>query len=87
MPPTPYASCGYAALFDVIEPKYLATATGIMLSVAFIIGSFSPVILGWVKQTIGLSAGIASLGLVYLVSAMIIFAATRFFFDKDYCNG
>ena len=81
-----YDSNLFAALFDVIEPKYRATATGIMLSIAFIIGSFSSVILGWVKQTVGLSAGIASLGLVYLLSSLIILTATRVCFEKDYCG-
>ncbi len=82
-----YDSNLFATLFDVIEPKYRATATGIMLSIAFIIGSFSSVLLGWMKQSIGLSAGIASLGIVYLGSAAIIFAATKLFFEKDYCIG
>lgn len=81
-----YDSNLFAALFDVIEPKYRATATGIMLSIAFIIGSFSSVILGWMKQSISLSTGIASLGLVYLVSSLILFVATRWFFDKDYIH-
>ena len=81
-----YDSNLFAALFDVIDPKYRSTATGIMLSIAFIIGSFSSVILGWLKQTINLSTGIASLSFVYIVSAIVIFVATKVFFNKDYHN-
>ena len=81
-----YDSNLFAALFDVIEPKYRSTATGIMLSFAFIIGSFSSVILGWAKQSISLSTGIASLSVIYLISASIIFIATKVFFRNDYYN-
>ena len=79
-----YDSNLFAALFDVIEPKYRSTATGIMLSVAFIIGSLSPVILGWIKEAVDLGVGIALLGFVYSLSAIIIIIATKSSFQKDY---
>ena len=78
-----YDSNLFAALFDVIEPKYRSSATGIMLSFAFIIGSLSPVILGSVKSTFGLNQGISFMGAVYLLSALLIFIALGFFFNKD----
>ncbi|HLA84467.1 MAG TPA: MFS transporter [Thermoguttaceae bacterium] len=81
-----YDSNLFAALFDVIEPKYRASATGIMLSIAFVIGSLSPLLLGWIKPAVGLSAGIASLGAVYVMSALVVLAAKKRFFEKDYCG-
>lgn len=79
-----YDSNLFAALFDVIEPKYRSSATGFMLSIAFIISSLSPVILGWIKEKSSLSFGFSILGFVYLLSAIIIFLALKFFFHRDF---
>jgi sugar phosphate permease len=79
-----YDSNLYAALFDVIEPKFRATSVGIMTAFAFIIGAFAPLILGIVKTKYGLSIGISSLSIGYLVSALMIFLALKFFFKRDY---
>jgi len=81
-----YDSNLYAALFDVIEPRFRATSVGIMTAFAFIIGAFAPLILGIVKAKYGLSIGISSLSLCYLLSALMILAALLFFFKKDYHN-
>ena len=79
-----YDSNLFVALFDVIEPKYRSTATGLMLSFAFTIGAVSPVALGWVKQHIGLEMGIAALSCVYFLSALSIFVGLKTCFLKDY---
>ena len=79
-----YDSNLFAALFDVIEPKYRATATGLMLSVAYVIAAAAPVLLGWLKQHLDLSAGISALSFVYLGSSLLVFVALRCFFRKDY---
>ncbi len=79
-----YDSNLFAALFDVIDIRYRASATGLMLSFAFIIGSLSPVILGWVKENLTLSQGLSYLGFVYLGSALLILVAIKFTFKKDY---
>lgn len=81
-----YDSNLFAALFDVVEPKYRATATGVMLSLAYVIGASSPVLLGWLKQRVDLSTGIAGLSLVYLTSSLLVFIALRWCFEKDYCT-
>jgi MFS family permease len=79
-----YDSNLFAALFDVVEPKYRASATGFMLSIAFIIGSLAPVILGWTKQSVGLSKGISLLSVFYLLSALIVWIAIKWYFKKDF---
>jgi MFS family permease len=79
-----YDSNLFAALFDVVEPKYRASATGFMLSIAFIIASLAPVILGWAKQSVGLSMGISLLSVIYVLSALIIWIAIKWFFKKDF---
>jgi len=79
-----YDSNLFAALFDVVEPKYRASATGFMLSIAFIIASLAPVILGWAKQSVGLSMGISLLSVIYVLSALIIWIAIKWFFKIDF---
>jgi len=81
-----YDSNLFAALFDVIPPRYRSSATGLMLSCAFTVGATSPVLLGYVKQHVNLSIGLSSLGAVYLLGAVLIFAATKLFFAKDYVH-
>jgi fucose permease len=78
-----YDSNLMAAPYDVVPPKYRASATGLMLAFAFIIGSAAPVILGWMKSRMGLGVGLSSLGFVYLLSAAAVFVALKFFFHRD----
>ena len=78
-----YDSNIFAALYDVIEPKYRSTATGLMLMFAFITGAAAPYILGLIKPALGLAWGLSALSIVYIFSALCIFAAVRFFYKKD----
>ena len=79
-----YDSNPYAALFDVIEPRFRASAVGIMLAVVFFVSAFAPVVLGWAKSTIGLTAGLASLSLAYFIAGLIVLVASRTTFHRDY---
>jgi len=54
-----------------------------MLMFAFLIGAFSPYLLGVLKPTIGLAAGISLLSVSYLTGAVSIGIAALFFFKKD----
>ncbi len=79
-----YDSNLFAAMFDVIEPKYRATATGLMMSFAFIIGSFSPVVLAYIaKSSGGYGPGLSSLWMVYSVSAFLVLASIVYFYKRD----
>ena len=80
-----YDSNLMAAPFDVIPPRYRASATGVMLAFAFLIGSVAPVALGWMKIHMTLGAGLSALGFVYLISAELVYVALKFFFQRDYC--
>ncbi|MCX7826433.1 MAG: MFS transporter [Verrucomicrobiae bacterium] len=79
-----YDSNLFAALFDVIPPKYRSSATGLMLCCAFTVGATSPVLLGYVKQHISLDIGLSSLAFVYLFGGALIVIATKLCFPKDY---
>jgi MFS family permease len=78
-----YDSNLFAALFDVIEPRYRASAVGAMLAVCFAISSLGPTMLGWAKSTVGLTPGIAALSLIFVASAVVILVATKKWFPQD----
>ncbi len=81
-----YDSNLFAALFDVISPKYRSSATGLMLCCAFTVGATSPVLLGYVKQHISLDVGLSSLAFIYLIGGALILFATKKYFAKDYIH-
>jgi sugar phosphate permease len=78
-----YDSNIFAALYDVIEPKYRSTATGLMLMFAFVAGALAPYILGIVKPALGLAWGLSALSLIYIFAALCIFIAVKLFYKKD----
>ncbi|MDO4584062.1 MAG: MFS transporter [Planctomycetia bacterium] len=80
-----YDSNLFAAMFDVIEPQYRATATGLMLSFAFIIGSFSPLVLAlFAKQLEGnFGPGLSYLSVAYFISALLVLVAILCFYNRD----
>ena len=78
-----YDSNIFAALYDVIEPRYRSTATGIMLMFAFITGAAAPYILGILKPALGLAWGLSAISVVYIFAALCIFIAVRFFYNND----
>lgn len=78
-----YDSNIFAALYDVIEMPYRSTATGVMLMFAFVVGSLAPYLLGLLKPVFGLSNGLASLSLSYLLAGIFILIALLFSYKKD----
>ena len=70
-----YDSNLMASLFDIIPQRYHASGAGLMLSCAFVFGSTSPVVLGFVKGACSSTAALASLGAFYLAGAVIIAVA------------
>jgi sugar phosphate permease len=78
-----YDSNIFASLYDVVEPKFRATATGLMLMFAFVIGASAPYILGKIKPLLGLAWGLSALSAVYVFSALCLFVAVKFFYKRD----
>lgn len=78
-----YDSNLFASLFDVVAPRYRASASGLMLCFAFIIGSTAPSVLGWMRDEFGMASGIASLSVFYLAGGLIILFARNIFFMRD----
>lgn len=79
-----YDSNQFASIFDVIAPRYRASAMGVMLSAAFIFGAVAPVVLGIVKDRFTMSAGLAALSVFFLIGAGLILLARTVFLERDY---
>ncbi len=79
-----YDSNFFAAIYDVVEPRFHAAATGIFCCGAFIIGSFAPPVLGWMNQHLSMRLGFSSLAVFYLAGAAFIMIARLFFLKKDF---
>lgn len=80
-----YDSNLFAAMFDVVEPKYRATASGLMLSFAFIIGSLSPVVLAKYAASLDnrFGPGLSALAFAYTISSLFVLIAILCFYKKD----
>ncbi|AWI09850.1 MFS transporter [Ereboglobus luteus] len=79
-----YDSNLFAALYDVIEPRYRASSMGVMLSFAFVIGAIAPVLLGYIKTAAGLDLGIMLLSVFYALGAALVLIGMKFFFPRDF---
>ncbi len=78
-----YDSNIFASLFEVVAPRYRASAGGLMLMFAFLMGASAPYILGVLKPSLGLAAGISGLSVAYLIAALLLIWAAILYFDKD----
>ena len=85
-----YESNTHASLFDVIPPRYRASAVGVMVMIAFLVGSISPSLLGMCRKVFpagrGLSYGFAALSGAYLIGAIAVLLAAKYTFHRDYCE-
>ncbi|MBU2904104.1 MFS transporter [Arenibacter algicola] len=70
-------------IFAVIEPKYRASVIGLVYLFVFSIGSISPFLLGYYKQSFGLSNGVSALGFAYILGGILVLIAMKWFFKKD----
>lgn len=75
-----YDSNLFASPYEVISPRSRATATGLMLAVAFLLGGASPMLTGWLSQRLTLGAALSATSLFYLAAALLLtLDAARFF--------
>jgi MFS family permease len=82
-----YEANTHASLFDVIEPRFRASAVAMMVMLGFLAGSISPLLLGWMSDSAafvqGLSTGFAALSAAYLIGGLAVGAALLFTFQRD----
>ncbi len=78
-----YDSNLFASLYEVVRPEARATATGIMLAAAFLIGGWGALLVGWLATRIGLGKAIAASAVAYLFAGAMIWLASQIFFRRD----
>lgn len=78
-----YDSNIYAALFDVVNPRYRAVATGLFGCGGCIVGAFGPAVMGFLNDNFNQSISMASLAVFAAVGAFAILCARLFTFNKD----
>lgn len=78
-----YDSNIFAGLYEIVRPEMRSTSSGLMLMFAFLVGAFAPLILGILKPTLGLSAGLSWLSVSHVIGAVLLAIAAYFYFDKD----
>ena len=78
-----YDSNLYAALLDVIDPKYRALATGIFGCGGCIIGALGPLVMGLLSDAFSIRAAFASLAVFALLGAACITVARLRTVKKD----
>lgn len=74
----------YTVLYDVIPPKYHASASSVMIMTGFGIGALAPLILGIVKEHGGLSSGFTMLAAIWLICGVAMIISSRVFYKRDY---
>jgi MFS family permease len=78
-----YDSNIYAALFDVINPRFRAVGTGLFGCGGCIVGAFGPAVAGYLNDTFSPSISMASLAIFAVVGTLAILCARVFTFNKD----
>ena len=78
-----YDSNIYAALFDVINPRFRAVGTGLFGCGGCIVGAFGPTAMGLLNDAFTPRLSMASLAIFAVVGALAILSARVFTFNKD----
>lgn len=78
-----YDSNLYATLMDVIDPRYRASATGILGGGGSVIGAFGPAVMGWMNEMFSMRISFAALSIFALLGALLLSGARIFTFHKD----
>lgn len=78
-----YDSNLFASLFEVVAPETRATATGLMLSLGFLVGGTSPVVIGSLSQRFGLGPSLGATSACYLAAGVLMLTNISFWFRTD----
>jgi MFS family permease len=62
----------WASLYDVVRPRYRASALGFMNSIGWLGGGVAPVAIGYFSQRYGMGGSISATSLIYLFVALLM---------------
>ncbi len=74
----------YTVLYDVVPEKYHSSASGVMIMTGFAIGALAPLVLGAVKEAVGLSFGITMLAAIWAVCGVAMIILAKVFYARDF---
>jgi len=75
----------YAVLYDVTPERLHASCSSAMIMTGFAVGSFAPVVLGAMKQSLGsLSRTFPILAVIWVVCSVLMVAVANSRYQKDY---
>lgn len=75
----------YAVLYDVTPARLHASCSSAMIMTGFAVGSFAPVVLGAMKQSLGsLSRTFPILAVIWVVCSVLMVAVANSRYQKDY---
>lgn len=72
-----FDGCIYAAMQDVVPPRARATAVGLMTTCGFVGAGIAPLFVAQASQALGMATSLGSLGILYGLAAMLIYAFRR----------
>jgi len=67
----------WASLHDVVQPKYRATAVGVMNSIGWLGGGLAPIAIAAAAKRFGMGASISANSVVYLFAAILLLYGIR----------
>lgn len=78
-----YDSNLFASLYEVVRPEARATATGIMIAGAFLVGGSASVVIGWLSERIGLGPALAATSIAYVAAGLLLLLDCAVWFRRD----
>ncbi len=76
----------YTVLYDVTPERLHSSCSSVMIMIGFGVGSLAPVILGALKQSVGLDFAFMWLAIVWLVCGSMMIIVANHSYQKDYNN-
>jgi len=73
-----------ASFYEVITPRYRASAYGMFAAGGFLIGALAPAVLGWMGEAFSLRTAFLMLCVFYILAATLTIVVRRCFFEHDY---
>ncbi len=74
----------YTVLYDVTPARLHASCSSVMIMIGFGVGAFAPVVLGAIKESVGLDFAFVCLAGVWVVCGLLMMLVANTSYRKDY---
>lgn len=76
----------YTVLYDVTPERLHSSCSSVMIMIGFGVGALAPVVLGAIKQNVGLNIAFISLAAIWIVCGILLTVTANRTYEKDYIN-